>query len=73
MALIEIDEIAVKRATWKMAKAGDPSAIKELYRSVNGLVLYLHAFHVADDQEIVTLRELREVVNILEVTIKSLR
>lgn len=61
MALVDIDEVAVPRETWKRAQNGDQEAVKALAKLVHGLTLYLHALPVSETEEVIRLRDLESV------------
>ena len=73
MALMEIDQVAVDRALWERAKAGDETARDALSDRLDDEVIYFHAMPVEEHETIVTLRELEDAVIVRAVTLRTRR
>lgn len=69
MALMEVNLVAVDRALYERAKAGDAAAVMELKAAVNGLELYCHAMPVSPSEEVVNVYDLGEVLPGMTLTV----
>lgn len=68
--LVEMDQVAIDRALWVRVLQNAPGAREEARTTVDGLVLYMHALSCAENEIIVTLRELEayDIVDAVTVT-----
>jgi len=71
MTLMEIDQVAVKKTLWNAVRAGDPEAVKELRKFVDGMNIYMHALPTEEDEVIVTLRDLESHLIVESVNIEA--
>lgn len=67
--LLEIDQAAVNAKDWELAKQGDQAAKNRIAGKLDRMITYLHAFPVAEDETVVTLRELADlnIINSVEL------
>ena len=76
MALMEVDQIVVTKDLWELAKEGDWDAKKAIRKEIDNMYIYFHALTIPDQswwdaREVVTLRELEEVIPPVYVTIHT--
>jgi len=71
MALVEIDQVALKKELWDKVKAGDATALIEAREFVDGMNIYMHNLPVEEDEVLVTLRELEGALVVESVRIEA--
>jgi len=71
MALVEIDQVAIKKELWDRVKGGDIDALAEARKFVDGMEVYMHALPVEEDEVIITLRDLETYFVVESVKIEA--
>jgi len=71
MALVEIDQVAIKKELWDRGKGGDIDALAEARKFVDGMEVYMHALPVEEDEVIITLRDLETYFVVESVKIEA--
>jgi len=71
MALVEIDQVAIKKELWERVKAGHLDALAEVRNLVDGLAIYMHAMPVQEHEILVSLRDLEGACVAESVTISA--
>ena len=71
MALVEVDDVAVDARLLERAKGGDAMAKSEIAKALDGLVTYMHALTMSDDETILTVRELENLGIVTAITLST--